>query len=143
MIKKVDHIAIVVKSIEEAAKLYMEAFGIPLAHIQDVPSDGVRVGFLPLGESEIELVEPTDPNTGVARFLERRGEALHHICLETDDIERDLANLSARGIELIDQKPRQGAVGMVAFLHPRAANGVLLELNQITQELPWRKPAQA
>ncbi|MBI2911776.1 MAG: methylmalonyl-CoA epimerase [Chloroflexi bacterium] len=141
MIKKVDHIAIVVKNIEAAARVYTEALGIPLTHIQAQPDDAVRVGFLPVGDSEIELVEPTSAETGVARFLERRGEALHHICLEVDDLEKELASLKERGVELIDEKTRQGAVGRVAFLHPRAANGILIELNQIIEPLPWRQPA--
>ncbi len=140
MIKKVDHIAIVVKNIEAAARVYTEALGIPLTHIQEQPDDAVRVGFLPVGDSEIELVEPTSADSGVARFLERRGEALHHICLEVDDLEQELVSLKERGVELIDQETRQGAVGRVAFLHPRAANGILIELNQIIEPLPWRQP---
>ncbi len=141
MIKKVDHIAIVVKNIEVAARVYTEALGIPLTHIQEQVDDAVRVGFLPVGDSEIELVEPTSAETGVARFLERRGEALHHICLEVDDLDQVLASLKERGVELIDQQPRQGAVGRVAFLHPRATNGILIELNQIVEPLPWRQSA--
>jgi methylmalonyl-CoA epimerase len=128
VIKKVDHIAIVVRSIEEALKTYEEVLGLELADIVEVPEQAVKVAFLPVGESEIELVEPLTVESGIAKFLEKRGEGLHHICLEVDDIEAALRDLRAKGMRLIDRKPRQGAHGRVAFLHPKSTHGVLIEL---------------
>ena len=136
MIKKIDHIAIVVRSIEEALHAYEGALGLELSGVEEMPEDAVRVAFLPVGESEIELVQPltTDTSTklstssGVAKFLEKRGEGLHHICLEVEDLEAALHDLAAKGIRLIDEQPRQGAHGRVAFLHPKSAHGVLIEL---------------
>jgi len=128
MIKKIDHIAIVVRSIEEALRTYEGALGLELADVEEVPEQAVKVAFLPVGDSEIELVEPLTTDSGVAAFLEKRGEGMHHICLEVEDIEAALQDLAAKRIRLIDQQPRQGAHGRVAFLHPKSAHGVLIEL---------------
>ena len=128
MIRKVNHFAIVVHNIEEALQVYEGALGLELAEVEEVPEQAVRVAFLPVGESEIELVEPLSTSSGVARFLEKRGEGLHHICLEVDDIEAALQDLAAQGVRLIDEQPRQGVHGRVAFLHPKSAHGVLIEL---------------
>ncbi|MBL7184598.1 MAG: methylmalonyl-CoA epimerase [Anaerolineae bacterium] len=128
MIRKVNHFAIVVHNIEEALQVYEGALGLELAEVEEVPEQAVRVAFLPVGESKLELVEPLTADSGVARFLEKRGEGLHHICLEVEDIEAALQDLEAQGIRLIDEQPRQGAHGRVAFLHPRSAHGVLIEL---------------
>ena len=133
MLKKIDHIAIVVRSIEEALKVYRDALGLPLAHVQEVPEQKVKIAFLPIGDCEIELVEPTAADSGVARFLEKRGEGLHHICFEVEDIEAALRDLAAKGVRLIDRQPRQGAIGRVAFLHPKSAHGVLIELCERSQ----------
>ena len=128
MIKKIDHIAIVVHNIEEALQVYEGALGLELAEVKEAPEQAVRIAFLPVGESEIELVEPLTTDSGVARFLEKRGEGLHHICLEVEDIEAALRDLAAKGVRLIDEQPRQGAHGRVAFLHPKSTHGVLIEL---------------
>ena len=128
MIKKIDHIAIIVRNIEEALQVYEGALGLELTEITEVPEQAVRVAFLPVGESEIELVEPLSTSSGVAKFLEKRGEGLHHICLEVEDIEAALRDLAATGVRLIDEQPRQGAHGRVAFLHPKSTHGVLIEL---------------
>jgi methylmalonyl-CoA epimerase len=128
MIKKIDHIAIVVRSIEEALQVYEGAMGIELTEVEEVPEQAVRVAFLPVGESKLELVEPLTMDSGVAKFLEKRGEGMHHICLEVEDIEAALQALAAKGVRLIDEQPRQGAHGRVAFLHPKSAHGVLIEL---------------
>jgi len=130
MIKKIDHVAVVVRSIEASLPFYERMLGIKCAMVKEVPTDGVRIAFLPLGESEIELVEPVDPNSGVARFLESRGEGLHHICLDVDDIDQEIKALAEKGAALIDKAPREGAAAMVAFMHPKAASGVLIELSQ-------------
>ena len=125
---KLDHIGIVVEDIESALAVYETALGLPLEKVAEVPEQKVRVAFLPLGESSIELVEPTADDTGTARFLARRGEGIHHICIEVDDIRAALARLKAQGVQLIDEEPRRGAHGKVAFIHPRGAHGVLIEL---------------
>ncbi|MEE8472804.1 MAG: methylmalonyl-CoA epimerase [Dehalococcoidia bacterium] len=130
MIKKVDHLGVAVKSIEEALGLYRDALGLHVEKVQEQPSDGVKVCFLPVGDSEIELLEPLSDEGPLAKFLENKGEGIHHICLEVDDIDRELKDLEAKGVQLIDKVSRPGAVGKVAFLHPRSTKGVLLELVQ-------------
>ena len=128
MIKKIDHIAIIVRNIKEALQVYEGALGLELTDVEEAPEQAVKVAFLPVGESEIELVEPLTTDSGVARFLEKRGEGLHHICLEVEDIEAALRDLAAKGVRLIDEQPCQGAHGRVAFLHPKSTHGVLIEL---------------
>jgi methylmalonyl-CoA epimerase len=125
---KVDHIGIVVRDIAAALQVYQEALGLPLQEMQDLPDQQVRVAFLPVGESNLELVQPTSGDSGVARYLANRGEGIHHICIEVEDIEGALARLQAHDVQLIDQEPRRGAHGKVAFVHPKGAHGVLLEL---------------
>ena len=128
MIRRIDHVAIVVQDIEAALRVYRDALGLPLTHVETIPDQDVKVAFLPTGDSEIELLEPLHPDSGVARFLAKRGEGVHHICLEVEDLETALRELAARGVELIDREPRQGAYGRVAFIHPKGAHGVLIEL---------------
>jgi methylmalonyl-CoA epimerase len=126
---RIDHIGIAVKSIAESKSLYEGGLGIALTHEEEVKEQGVRVGFVPLGESEIELLEPLSAESTVARFIEKRGEGIHHICLRVTNIETVLAEMEARGIRLIDRTPRIGAGGKkIAFVHPSGANGVLIEL---------------
>ena len=128
-IKKIDHIGIVVKDIEAALKVYRDALGLELTSVEFVPEQAVKIAFLPTGESEIELVQPTTDDSGSARYLAKRGEGVHHICLEVDDIEATLAQMAAQGLEMIDQKPRVGSGGQkYAFVHPKSAHGVLIEL---------------
>lgn len=130
MIKRIHHIGIVVRKLDEAFAFYRDALGLHV-HKQDViPDQGVKAALLTLGDSEIELLEPIAADTGIARFLERRGEGMHHVCFETDDVERELEGIKAKGVEVIDQKPRPGLAGMICFLHPRASHGVLVELAQ-------------
>jgi len=125
---QIDHIGVVVHDIREALEVYQAALGLTLREVVEVPDQKVEVAFLPVGESNLELVQPLSDDTGSARFLKERGEGIHHICLEVSDIEGALAQLKAHGVELIDEEPRQGAHGLVAFVHPRGAHGVLLEL---------------
>jgi len=128
---RIDHIGIAVKSIEEAARLYVQGLGLELARVETVSEQGVKVGFLPLGESEIELLEPLEATSTVAQFLEKRGEGLHHICVQVPDIRAAMARLREMGARLLSEEPSQGAGdSLVAFVHPRSANGVLLELCQ-------------
>ncbi len=125
---KIDHIGIVVRDIEEALQVYESALALTLDEVVEVPDQHVRVAFLPVGETNVELVQPTSGDTGTARFLEKRGEGVHHICLEVDDIAVALDRLKDQGVPLIDEVPRPGAHGLVAFIHPKGAHGVLIEL---------------
>jgi methylmalonyl-CoA epimerase len=125
---RIDHIGIVVHDIQEALKAYETALGLPLKEVVEVPSQKVQVAFLPVGESNVELVQPLTDDTGIAKFLEKRGEGIHHICLEVEDIDAALARLKAHQVSLIDEVARQGAHGRVAFVHPKGMHGVLVEL---------------
>ncbi|HSR33107.1 MAG TPA: methylmalonyl-CoA epimerase [Anaerolineae bacterium] len=125
---RIDHIGIVVRNIQEALAVYEAALGLPLKEVIRVPEQKVEVAFLPIGESNIELVQPTSDDTGIAKYLEKRGEGIHHICVEVEDIEKALDQLKAHGVQLIDEEPRRGAHGSVAFIHPKGAHGVLVEL---------------
>ena len=128
-LKKIDHLGIAVPSLAEAVAAY-EALGFHVEATHDVPAEKVKTAFLPIGESHLELLEPTDPTSVIAKFLEKR-TGLHHVCVLVDDIEKALTELRARGVTLIDQAPRVGAGGCrVAFVHPKAAGGVLLELKE-------------
>lgn len=136
-IKRIDHVAIVVHELDAALRFYRDTLGIQPSRIIDFPREGVKIAFLPMGGpggSEIELLEPTNPETGVARFLEKRGEGLHHICLEVPDIERALSELKKQGAHLLDESPRPTAEGRGIFLHPKGTGGVLLELVQRGEE---------
>ena len=131
MVTKLDHIGVAVEGLAQALKPYQEGLGITPSAIEEVADQGVRIAFLPVGDSEIELLEPTSPDSPVARFLEKRGEGLHHICLEVDDLEATLSRLKAQGVRLIDETPRPGGQGKrIAFVHPHGLHGVLLELAQ-------------
>jgi methylmalonyl-CoA/ethylmalonyl-CoA epimerase len=126
---KVDHLGIAVRSLEEAVRAY-ERLGFQVESVHEVPTEKVRAAFLPVGESRLELLEPTEPGSVIARFLEKRS-GLHHVCVLVEDIEAAMAELRAAGVELLDERPRPGAGGCrVAFVHPRAAAGVLLELKE-------------
>lgn len=130
MIKKFHHVAMAVKSLDEGLSVLDSLFGLKPSHIEEVPDQGVKAALIPVGDSEIELLEPIDPEGGVAKFIERRGEGIHHICLEVDNVDEELKSLAERGVELIDKVGRKGLAGRVGFLHPRAAKGVLIELAQ-------------
>jgi len=131
MPRRIDHIAIIVHNIEQALAFYRDTLGIIPREIKEVPTEQVRIAFLPMGGpggSEIELIEPTNPDSSLARFLEKRGEGLHHICLEVDDIDAALADMQAKGAPVLDKQPRRAAEGRAIFLHPKGTHGVLLEL---------------
>ena len=126
---KIYHLGIAVRSISDSLSFYREALGLDLAGSETVEDQGVTVALLPVGESRIELLEPLSEETPVGRFIARRGEGLHHICYEVDDLASKIDDLRSRGIRLLDGYPRRGAEGkLVAFLHPASANGVLVEL---------------
>jgi len=135
---RIHHVAIVVKSIEAALSLYRDLLGLPLETIMDIEDDHVRIAFLGVGESKVELVEPTDESTGVARFLASKGEGFHHICFEVGNLAEALIRLELDGLELIDTAPRRGAEGPVAFIHPRSCQGVLVELIEAPGGPAWR-----
>ena len=131
MLKRVDHIAIIVRNIEQALFFYQDTLGIIPGEIKEVPTEQVRIAFLPVGGphgSEIELIEPTSTNSSLSKFLEKRGEGLHHICLEVDDIDTALAEMQEKGTPVLDKQPRIAAEGRAIFIYPKATNGVLLEL---------------
>jgi methylmalonyl-CoA epimerase len=136
---RVHHVAVVVRDIEQALRFYRDSLRLPVDLVLPIASDGVTIAFLTVGESKIELVQPTDPSTGVARYLESRGEGFHHVCLEVADVAAELSALAQRGVELIDATPRPGAEGPVAFIHPRSCNGVLVELIEASGGPAWRK----
>jgi len=128
-IKRIDHIAIVVEDIESALGFWRDTLGLELDHIEDVPEQKSQVAFLPTSGSEVELVKPTTGDSGVAKYLQKRGPGMHHICFEVDDIEAALAGMKARGVRLINETPTLGAGGKkIAFVHPESTNGVLVEL---------------
>ena len=134
---RVHHVAVVVRDIEQALTFYRDRMNLPVELVLPIASDGVTIAFLPVGESKIELVQPTDATTGVARFLESRGEGFHHVCLEVADINAELTRLASEGAELIDTVARPGAEGPVAFIHPRSCNGVLVELIEAPGGPAW------
>ena len=135
--RRIHHVAVVVRSLDDALPLYRDLLGLELETIMDIPTDQVRIAFLGVGESKVELVEPTDDTTGVARFLESRGEGFHHVCFEVENLAETLLRLEIDGIELIDTAPRKGAEGPVAFLHPRSCHGVLVELIEAPGGPAW------
>jgi methylmalonyl-CoA/ethylmalonyl-CoA epimerase len=129
MLKKLDHIGIAVESIEAALKFFRDALGLTLEKIEEVPGQKVRVAFLPIGETHIELIEPTSPDSPVKKFLSEKGEGIQHLAFETDDVQKALDDLKAKGVQVIDASPRAGAGGSrVAFLHPKSSHKVLIEL---------------
>jgi methylmalonyl-CoA epimerase len=134
----VHHVAVVVTSVEASLAFYRDLLGLELETVKDIPSDRVRIAFLAVGESKVELVQPTDDTTGVARFLASKGEGFHHVCFEVDNLAESLLRLEIDGVELIDTAPRRGAEGPVAFIHPRSAHGVLVELIEAAGGPAWK-----
>lgn len=132
-LKKINHVAILVKDIEDALVFWRDKLGLPLEHIEDVPSQASKVAFLPLGESEIELVQPTDSESSLSKALEKRGEGMHHLCIEVDDIEVMVRRLKEKEVQLINEEPLDLPGRRMAFIHPKSANGVLVELYEIDE----------
>lgn len=130
MIKRVHHIAIAVNNLDEALATYEKFFGFKPSKVKTVAEQKVRAALLPVGDGELEIIQPIDPNSGVAKFLQTRGEGIHHICFEVDDINKELENMASRGVELIDKKGRSGLAGTIGFLSPKSTKGVLIELAQ-------------
>jgi methylmalonyl-CoA/ethylmalonyl-CoA epimerase len=132
---KIDHIGIATNGIDDAARFYLESLGLQIEHVEEVASQKVRVAMLPLGESRVELLEPTSDDSAISKFLGKRGPGIHHIAVQVQDIRASLAELKEKGARLIDEEPRTGAGGcLVAFIHPSSTGGVLLELVEHPQE---------
>jgi methylmalonyl-CoA/ethylmalonyl-CoA epimerase len=135
MLKKINHIAIAVNNIEEASKFYQTVLRLDLSGVEVVASQKTRVGFFKIGESNIELVQPAEANSPLTKFLETKGQGIHHICFEVDDVEAEVKAYLEKGATLIDQKPRPGAHNTkVAFIHPKSSNGVLIELCELPKK---------
>lgn len=132
MIRRINHVAIVVEDLGAAVGFWRDALGLPLAKTEQNPGEAVEIAFLPVGESEIELLQPTDPESGIGKYLAKRGAGLHHVCVEVDDIDATIARLVAHGVELINPEPRTRPEGTrYAFVHPKSAFGVLVELYEL------------
>ena len=132
-IKRIDHIAIVVDDLDSALGFWRDALGLEIIAVEDIPEQQSIVAFLPAGGSLVELVKPTTADSGVARYLQKRGPGMHHICFEVEDIDSALADLKTRGVRLINEAPLTGADGKrLAFIHPESAHGVLVELYELT-----------
>lgn len=129
MIKRIDHIAIAVQGLDSTLQFFRDTLGLPYSHTANEPEQHARVAFFPVGGSEVELIESTNPTSGLAKWLEKRGEGLHHLCLEVDDIEAVLARLAEKGVQLINPTPVTNSAGRrLAFVHPKSTHGVLIEL---------------
>ena len=131
-ITRIDHIAVLVDDLDKTLEFWQDGLGMELSHVEDVSAEKSIVAFLPVGGSEVELVKPTTDDSGLARYLEKRGPGMHHICLEVDDLEGMLARLKEKGIQLINESPLSGFGGKrYAFVHPKSANGVMVELYEL------------
>ena len=131
-VKQINHIAVVVDDMDKALSFWRDALGMELHEVRDVPAEKSQVAFLPLSGSEVELVQPTTDDSGIAKYLAKRGPGMHHICLEVDDIERMMTQLKSKGVRLINEEPRTANDGKkYAFIHPESTSGVLVELYQI------------
>jgi len=130
---RIDHVAVAVDGMDTPLSFWRDALGLEMTGLKDIPAEKAQIAFLPAGGSEIELVKPTTADSGLAAFIEKRGPGLHHICLEVDDIAGMLAQLKEKGIQLINEEPKLSADGrLYAFIHPKSANGVMVELYQLS-----------
>jgi methylmalonyl-CoA/ethylmalonyl-CoA epimerase len=132
-VKKINHVAVVVEDIQASLAFWQDALGMELKKVEDVPAQKAKVAFLPVGDGKVELVQPTDPESGAGKFLKERGGGVHHLCLEVDDIAGMLTQLKEKGVRLINEVPLEMEGRKIAFIHPKSANGVLVELYELTQ----------
>jgi len=129
LFKKINHIGVAVKQLESSLHVFQELLGMKCSGVEEVKEQNVKVAILPIGESKIELLESTSPEGNIAKYIEKKGEGIHHIAFEVNDLEAILVDLKKKGVQLIDQEPRSGAGGArIAFLHPKSTNGILIEL---------------
>jgi methylmalonyl-CoA/ethylmalonyl-CoA epimerase len=128
MIEKIHHVGVVVRDMEQAMRFWRDTLGLHVHKLETIEEQGVKAALLTIGDSEIELLEPVVEGNGVARYLQSKGEGLHHVCFQVDDVDRDLGALRDKQVELIDQEPRIGLAGRICFLHPKAMHGALVEL---------------
>jgi methylmalonyl-CoA/ethylmalonyl-CoA epimerase len=143
-VSRINHVAVVVDDIDKALQFWRDGLGLEVSHVEDVPDQGAVVAFLTIGDQEVELVKPTEEDSGVARYLERRGPGMHHIALEVVDIAECIDNLRNVGIRLINDEPVVGTGGkLIAFIHPESTHGVLVELYELTHEEPEIRLARA
>jgi methylmalonyl-CoA epimerase len=138
-IGKIHHVAVIVRDLDTSLGLYRDKLGLDVESVINMEYDHVTIGFLAVGDTKIELVQPTDGTTGSARFLESKGEGFHHVCFEVPDIQAALDSLAAMGLALIDTAPRKGGEGPVAFVHPKSCHGVLVELIEAPGGPAWAK----
>jgi methylmalonyl-CoA/ethylmalonyl-CoA epimerase len=132
MIRRINHVAIVVEDLDAALGFWRDALGLPLQKTEANPGESVDIAFLPVGDSEIELLKPTDAESGIGKYLAKKGQGMHHLCVEVEDIEAVIAQLVAHGIEMINEVPRVRPEGTrYAFVHPKSAGGVLVELYEV------------
>ena len=134
MIKRVHHIGVVVQDLATGYAFWRDTLGLPAIREAEVKDQGVRAALLACGSCEVELLEPLGPNTPVGRFLQSRGEGLHHLCLESDDVYKDVGRFAGTGVEMIDARPRKGLAGMIAFIHPNSCAGILVEMATPTEK---------
>lgn len=128
---KINHVAIAVKDLDSSLSFWRDVLGLTLDHVEEVPSQKANVAFFPVGDSEIELVQPTDPESGVGKFLASRGQGIHHLCFEVSDIVGSLAVMQEKGVQLINQEPLELPGRKLAFVHPKSTGGVLVELYEL------------
>jgi methylmalonyl-CoA epimerase len=141
MVKKIAHIAVAVPSVDDAARFYSGRLGLKMTSKETVPGRKVTVGFIPVGETRIELVQPDSPDSPIARFLEQRGPGLQHICFEVDDVEAEFKRLTEAGVRMVDKTPQPGAHGTkVCFIHPHSTGGVLIELSEQPRKADGSRP---
>lgn len=143
-VRRINHVAVVVDDIDRALQFWRDGLGLEVSHVEDVPDQGAVVAFLTIGDQEIELVKPTEENSGVSRYLERRGPGMHHIALEVEDVEECIEHLGSSGVRLINDEPVVGTGGkLIAFIHPESTHGVLVELYELTHDEPVIRLARA
>lgn len=130
MIKRIDHVAIAVKNLDDAVSNFESLFGLTPSKIEEIPDQGVKAALIHIGDTEIEFIQPVKADTGVAKFLETKGEGIHHIAIEVDDTDAELNSLGEKGAKLIDKQGRKGLAGKIGFIHPKSVNGTLMELCQ-------------
>ncbi len=130
MIKRIDHVAVAVKNLDDTVASFEKLFGLKPSKIEEIPDQGVKAALIHIGDTELEFIQPINPDTGVAKFLDNKGEGIHHICIEVDDTDQELKRIEDQGGKLIDKQGRKGLAGKIGFIHPKSVNGVLIELAQ-------------